>query len=271
MRERSGWKTLKAFLHTQLSRRYLISAFGVLGLFALWQLASGLRLFDRAMFPSPGDVLDSSLALAQSGELFADARASLMRIMFGFLLGSFVGVTLGVALGRNAFLESLLGPILQMGRAIPPLALVPLIVFWFGISEGAKIFLIAWAAFFPVWINTLLAVKGINPLFVRAGESLGARRGMLLLRVVVPASLSAIFAGMRVSLSLSFTVLVAAELAGAMAGLGYLIQTSALSFRVDNIFAGIVVLAMLGFIADSGFMLFLYRCFPWYRSEQGRR
>jgi ABC-type nitrate/sulfonate/bicarbonate transport system permease component len=252
-------------------RRYLVNALGVVGLLAVWQSVSQLHLVEPTMFPSPKEVLRSSIQLAQSGELLEDTKASLFRSVAGFGIGSFVGITLGVALGRNAFLEALLGPVLQMGRAIPPLALVPLIILWFGISEGAKIFLISWAAFFPVWISTLLAVKSINPLFVRAGESLGARRATLLWRVVLPASLSAIFAGMRVALSLSFTVLVAAELAGAMAGLGYLIQTSALSFRVDSIFVGIVVLALLGFLADSAFMAFLYRSFPWYRSEQGHR
>ena len=175
---------------------------------------------------------------------------------------------MGVSLGRSKFLESLVGPLLQMARAIPPLALVPLIIFWFGINEGAKVSLIGWATFFPVWINTLLGVKGANPLYIRAGQSLGARRSKLLLRVVIPAALSPIFSGMRVALSISFTVLVAAELAGALAGLGYLIQTSALSFRVDNIFVGIVVLALLGFIADTLFMIILYWLFPWYHAEQ---
>jgi ABC-type nitrate/sulfonate/bicarbonate transport system permease component len=175
---------------------------------------------------------------------------------------------MGVMLGRSDFIEALVGPILQMARAIPPLALVPLIIFWFGISEGAKVLLIAWASFFPVWISTLLGVKGANPLFIRAGQSLGARRLSLLSKVVIPAALAPIFAGLRVALASSYTVLVAAELAGAIAGLGYLIQTSALSFRVDNIFVGIVTLALLGFATDGLFMFLLFKFFPWYRAEQ---
>lgn len=206
--------------------------------------------------------------MAKTGELQAHVQASVVRMMLGYTGGSILGIAIGVLLGRSAFLEALVGPVLQMARAIPPLALVPLIVFWFGINEGAKIALIGWATFFPVWINTLLGVKGVNPLFIRAGQSLGARRATLLLRVVIPAALAPIFSGMRVALSLSFTVLVAAELAGALAGLGYLIQTSALSFRVDNIFVGILILAILGFIADTLFMSLLYWLFPWYRSEQ---
>ncbi|WP_441252608.1 ABC transporter permease [Tardiphaga sp. 71_E8_N1_1] len=249
-------------------RNIAISALGIGGLFLLWHLIATSGLVDRVMLPSPGEVFGSALAIAKTGELQDHVQASVFRMALGYAAGSSLGILMGVILGRSRFMESLLGPILQMARAIPPLALVPLIIFWFGINEGAKISLIGWATFFPVWINTLLGVKGVNPLFIRAGQSLGARRGTLLLKVVIPAALAPIFSGMRVALSISFTVLVAAELAGALAGLGYLIQTSALSFRVDSIFVGIVVLAILGFIADMLFMLALYRLFPWYRSEQ---
>jgi NitT/TauT family transport system permease protein/sulfonate transport system permease protein len=250
------------------AKRVVVSATGIGLFFLIWQLVAISGAVDRVMLPSPAEVFHSSLALARTGELQDHIRASLMRMALGYAAGSSLGIVLGVLLGRSDFLEALVGPILQMARAIPPLALVPLIIFWFGINEGAKVSLIGWATFFPVWINTLLGVKGVNPLFVRAGQSLGARRATLLLKVVIPAALAPIFSGMRVALSISFTVLVAAELAGALAGLGYLIQMSALSFRVDNIFVGIVVLAILGFVADTVFMTILYWLFPWYRAEQ---
>ncbi len=253
------------------AKRAVASAIGMVLFFLLWQLLAGSGVVDRVMLPSPAEVFRSALVLAKTGELQEHIRASVLRMALGYAIGSAVGVIVGVLLGRSAFLESLLGPILQMARAIPPLALVPLIIFWFGINEGAKVSLIAWATFFPVWINTLLGVKGVNPLFIRAGQSLGARRGTLLIKVVIPAALAPIFSGMRVALSISFTVLVAAELAGALAGLGYLIQTSALSFRVDNIFVGIAILAILGFVADTIFMTLLYWLFPWYRREQNTK
>lgn len=255
-------------IDTSKAKRFCISALGIALFFSFWHLLSVSGLVDPIMLPSPMEVFRSSVVLAKTGELQGHITASLLRMALGYSIGSACGITLGVLLGRSKFLESLVGPLLQMARAIPPLALVPLIIFWFGINEGAKVSLIGWATFFPVWINTLLGVKGANPLYIRAGQSLGARRSKLLLRVVIPAALSPIFSGMRVALSISFTVLVAAELAGALAGLGYLIQTSALSFRVDNIFVGIVVLALLGFIADALFMTILYWLFPWYRAEQ---
>lgn len=255
-------------IDTAKVKRFCISALGIVLFFSLWHLVSTSGLVDPIMLPSPREVFRSSATLAETRELQGHISASLLRMALGYTIGSALGITLGVLLGRSRFLESLVGPLLQMARAIPPLALVPLIIFWFGINEGAKVSLIGWATFFPVWINTLLGVKGANPLYIRAGQCLGARRGKLLLRVVIPAALSPIFSGMRVALSISFTVLVAAELAGALAGLGYLIQTSALSFRVDNIFVGIVVLALLGFVADTLLMTTLYWLFPWYRAEQ---
>jgi ABC-type nitrate/sulfonate/bicarbonate transport system permease component len=252
-------------------REVIIGAGGILCFFVFWHLLATSGKVDPVMFASPTDVFRSARALAETGELWDHARASMGRIIAGYGLGCVLGVLAGASLGRSAFLEAFVGPLLQMARAIPPLALVPLIVFWFGISEGAKLALIAWASFFPVWISTMLGVKGVNPLLVRAGRSLGAARLVLMRKVVLPAALSSIFSGMRVSLSVSFTVLVAAELAGALAGLGYLIQTAALSFRVDHIFVGIAVLALLGFAADTIFMRGLYWLFPWYRDEQTSR
>ncbi|MEZ0213194.1 MAG: ABC transporter permease [Xanthobacteraceae bacterium] len=246
----------------------ITSVLGIVAFFLVWQLIATSGYVDTVMLPSPLEVFHSAAAIAETGELAEHTMASLARMALGYAVGSVLGVAFGVVLGRIIFLEWFVGPVLQMARAIPPLALVPLIIFWFGINEGAKVFLIAWATFFPVWINTLLGVKGVNPLFVRAGQSLGAQRATLLLRVVIPAALAPIFSGLRVALSISFTVLVAAELAGAIAGLGYFIQNSALSFRVDNIFVGIVVLAVLGFIADTLFMTLLYWLFPWYRAQQ---
>lgn len=258
-------------MDTKKIRSAAISVFGIGALFLIWHLIAASGLVDQVMLPSPAEVFWSALAIAKTGELQGHIQASIFRMALGYAAGSSLGIFMGVMLGRSTFLESLVGPILQMARAIPPLALVPLIIFWFGINEGAKISLIGWATFFPVWINTLLGVKGVNPLYIRAGQSLGAQRATLLLKVVIPAALAPIFSGMRVALSMSFTVLVAAELAGALAGLGYLIQMSALSFRVDTIFVGIVALAILGFIADTLFMQLLYWLFPWYRSEQTRK
>jgi ABC-type nitrate/sulfonate/bicarbonate transport system permease component len=237
----------------RINREFVISCAGILCFFGVWQLVASSGRVDPIMLTPPAEVFRSAVALAKTGELYAHVRASIFRIVTGYALGCVSGIAAGV---------------LQMARAIPPLALVPLIIFWFGISEGAKVALIAWATFFPVWINTLLGVKGANPLYIRAGRSLGARRFVLLRKVVIPAALASIFAGMRVALSMSFTVLVAAELAGALAGLGYLIQMSALSFRIDNIFVGIVILAVLGFVADMVLMRVLYWAFPWYRAEQ---
>jgi len=183
-------------------RTLLTGVFGVVVFFTGWQLIATSGKVDPIMLTPPLEVLRSAIALAKTGELWEHVQASIIRIVAGYAIGTSLGITAGVLLGRSKFLEALVGPVLQMARAIPPLALVPLIVFWFGISEGAKLALVSWAVFFPVWINTLLGVKGANPLYIRAGRSLGARRITLLRKVVLPAALSHIFSGMRVALSM---------------------------------------------------------------------
>lgn len=255
----------------ETGRSLILGAIGTMAFFGLWEIAVRLGWLNHILFPAPSEIYQALAKLWAINELQGHLVSSIGRILAGYGLGSLLGIALGVMFGRSATLLALCNPLLQMGRSIPPLALVPLVVFWMGLGEVSKVSLIAWASFFPVWINTMLGVKGINPLFIRAGSSLGARRWRLFMFIVLPSALPLIFAGLRVSLSVAFNVLVAAELAGALSGVGYLIQSSALQFRVDNVFVGIVLLGALGFIADLSFIRIIYWLFPWYRAEQTQK
>jgi NitT/TauT family transport system permease protein len=153
-----------------------------------------------------------------------------------------------------------------MFRAVPSLAFVPLAIFRFGIGEASKAFLIAWGVFFPVWVNTCIGVRDTSPLLSRAAASLGARGWRNFAYVVIPGALPFIIAGLRVSLSVA--VLVAAELAGAAFGVGYLIQMSQQVFRVDQMFVGLIVLGAMGFTADVLFERTVRRLLPWYGAER---
>lgn len=174
-------------------------------------------------------------------------------------------------MARLPRLHGLINPLVQMFRAVPALAFVPLAIFWFGIGEVSKIFLIFWGVLFPVWVNTYLGVRDTNPLLGRAAASLGARGWRMLLFVVLPGALPFILAGLRISLSVAMVLLVAAELAGAMFGVGYLIQMSQQVFRVDQMFVGLISLGVMGFGADFLFNRAVARLLPWYGAENGRR
>ena len=243
---------------------------GILGtglFFGGWEGLSRSGWVDPVMLPGPATIVQTAAAMLASGELQAHLEASLWRAIAGFGIGASLGVVLGVSMARSRFLQGLLNPLLQMFRAVPALAFVPLAIFWFGIGEVSKIFLISWGVFFPVWVNTYLGVRDANPLLGRAAASLGARGWRMLLFVVLPGALPFIIAGLRISLSVAMVLLVAAELAGAMFGVGYLIQMSQQVFRVDQMFTGLIALGLMGFLADFLFTRLIKRLLPWYGAD----
>jgi ABC-type nitrate/sulfonate/bicarbonate transport system permease component len=220
------------------------------------------------MFPPVTKVVRTAVQLFLSGELITHISASVQRALLGFAIGSFVGVVLGVATARIAVFRQLTEPIIQMFRAIPSIAFVPVAIFWFGLGETSKLFLIAWGVFFPVWVNTFLGVRDVNALVIRAAESLGASGPRLLYHVVLPAAMPFVLAGLRISLSVGFVCLVAAEISGAVYGVGYLIQLSQMVYRIDQMFVGLIFLGLLGFLADRVFVLVVRTLFPWYGAEE---
>ena len=251
-----------------LSGRVALRLVGPLLFVGTWELLSRLGWVRADFIPAPHAVAVAGLELARSGELAGHIRASAFRAAIGFVTGSVIGIATGIATARLKVFQGLTDPLLQMFRAIPSLAFVPLAVFWFGIGETAKLFLIGWGVFFPVWVATFLGIRDTSPLIQRAGAALGARGWRMLWFVVIPAALPMILAGLRVSLATAFVVLVAAELAGALAGVGYMIQVAQLSFRVDQMFVGLITLGAMGLGADLLFRLVTRRLFPWYGAER---
>jgi NitT/TauT family transport system permease protein/sulfonate transport system permease protein len=213
-------------------------------------------------------VFGAAIAMAASGELFVHAGVSLARALVGLLIGSVIGILFGLLTGRIALFCFMTEPIAQFFRSIPAIAVVPLAVIWFGLGETSKIFLITFGVFFPVWINTLMGVRNVKPIYIRAARSLGSTREQLLRRVILPAALPFIITGLRISVSIAFIMLAAAEMAGARSGLGQLIQESYLVFRTDRMMVGIAMLGLMGLIADRLFMASLRRIFPWYGAER---
>jgi ABC-type nitrate/sulfonate/bicarbonate transport system permease component len=258
-----SWRTSLA-----ISRPVLLGIAGTLGFLALWEATARSGFVAETMFPSVTKVAYTAAQLFVSGELITHISVSLQRALFGFGIGSFVGVVLGVATARIASFRQLTEPIIQMFRAIPSIAFVPVAIFWFGLGETSKLFLIAWGVFFPVWVNTFLGVRDVNPLVVRAAESLGASGPRLLYHVVLPAAMPFVLAGLRISLSVGFVCLVAAEISGAVYGVGYLIQLSQMVYRIDQMFVGLIFLGLLGFLADRVFVVVVRKLFPWYGAEE---
>lgn len=249
-------------------RRHVLGLIGTLGFFLLWEAVSRSGFVNTVMLPAPSTIAKAGWLLITDGELQSHLIASLKRTVAGFLFGAIPAIALGVAMVRLPVLHELFNPLMQMLRSVPALAFVPLAIFWFGIGETSKVFLIAWGVFFPLWVSTYFGVRDVNPLFLRASASLGASGWRQLVFVLLPAALPMILSGTRISISVAVVILVAAELSGATYGVGYLIQESSQVFRVDHMFVGLITLGAMGFVINYAFDALVARGLPWYGAEQ---
>jgi NitT/TauT family transport system permease protein/taurine transport system permease protein len=199
-----------------------------------------------------------------SGEIFSSVGVSLVRVMVGFLLGSFVGIVLGVAMGRLEVANRLLDPVIELMRYLSPTAMIPIAVIWFGIGETSKYFLIFWGCFVFVLINTTSGVIRVPVGRERAARCLGARGLGIIFKVVLPSALPDIIIGMRLAMATSLMAIVPAEMLAADSGLGYLLQTSGMLAQTNRIFVALVTISLLGFMLDFLFRLIVRKTMSRY-------
>ena len=233
----------------------------------IWEAIFRLGFYRSPFVPPPSTIAKAFVEMAYTGDLLSDIAVSLQRALTGFAAGSLLGIAMGVLTGRIAVVDRSLGGLIRAFRSIPSIALVPLAIVWFGLGETAKIVLVAWGVFFPVWINSHIGAARVPVPVIWAARSLGASRVRLLSEVILPSALPFVVAGMRTGMTIAFVVLVAAEMAGAFGGVGYRIYTSHLVFRVDRMMVGIIVLGMLGAVADLVFATII-ASLPWSGSDE---
>jgi NitT/TauT family transport system permease protein len=218
---------------------------------AIWWLA--VVLSETVIFPSPLQVAEGTLQLAREGTLWNHIGASLFRVASGFLLAMAVGIPLGLFMGWKAMAYTALNPIVQVLRPISPIAWIPIAILWFGVGDVAPIFLIFLSAVFPTVVQTAAGVHTIEPQYLRAARNFGISRSRLILHVVIPAVLPQIIIGMRVSLGISWLVVVAAEMVTLRSGLGYMIiDARNAGNRYDLVVAGMVIIGISGLLLDLG-------------------
>jgi ABC-type nitrate/sulfonate/bicarbonate transport system permease component len=232
-------------------------------LVALWQLVSSLELVNPILFPPPLAVFKALLDYLYNGNGIQDFSWSLLRVAVGYGCGALVGILMGLLTGTRPVLNGLCTPIFQLLRPIPPIAFVPLVVVWFGLGEAGKFFLVFWGVFFTVWLATHVGVQRVNVQLVQAAQSLGAPARRLLWTVQMPASLPSIFIGLRTAVSISFYTLVAAELAGAYAGLAYRLEITQQNMQIAYTMAGLVMLGVISACADRLFQWASARLVHW--------
>ena len=230
-------------------------------LLVLWQLASLWGLPDYIL--SPLEILKHFLAALGSRELYDNIAASLGRALPGFAIGAALGIALGLAAGVSRALDGALSPVIFLTYPVPKIVMLPIFMLWFGIGDLSKVLIIALACFYPVFINAYYGARSTQKILVWSALNMGAGQGEIFRRVVVPSAAPQIFAGLRVSLALSFIVMFAAEMINARSGLGQLIRVAENSLRFDLMYVSLVTIAILGFAGDSLLRLARQRALAW--------
>ncbi|RSS60341.1 ABC transporter permease [Streptomyces sp. WAC06614] len=228
------------------ARAVALRSAAVVALLLLWEAAPRLGLVDATFLPPFSEVATAWWELLLDGQLVEHTRASLVRSLGGFGIAVAVAVPLGLLIGWYRPVADLLGPLLEVFRNTAALALLPVFVLLLGIGETSKISLVVYACVWPVLLNTISAVRGADPTLVRLARSMDLSTLRLFQKVVLPASVPAVFTGIRLAGAVSVLVLVAAEMIGAKAGLGYLINASQFNFAVPQMYAAILTVSALG-------------------------
>jgi ABC-type nitrate/sulfonate/bicarbonate transport system permease component len=220
-------------------------------LLALWQVLAGLGLLPPFLV-SPLAIAAQFLALLGSGELLLHARDSLYRSLAGFGLGAFFGIGLGLLSGVSRRVEHFFDPLISLTYPVPKIAVLPVLIVWFGISDTSKILVIMLSCFYPCFIAALYGVRAVDPAWVWAARNMGARPRQVFLKVIVPAAAPQVFTGLRVALALAFILMFSSEMIGSSnrTGLGFLILSADAAGRFDQVFAAVLAIALLGFAAD---------------------
>lgn len=238
------------------------------GLLLTWWGVTSAGLIEPLFLPSPQAIARKGWSLMTQGymdaSLWQHLGASLGRIGLALLAAVVTAIPLGLAIGRNRIARGVFDPLIEFYRPIPPLAYLPLIVIWCGIGELSKVLLIFLAIFAPIAIATATGVRNVDPVRLRAAQSLGATRAQLIRHVILPSALPDILTGVRIGLGVGWSTLVAAELVAATRGLGFMVQSAAQFLVTDVVILGILVIALIAFALELGLRALQRRLVPWH-------
>ncbi|MTW84834.1 ABC transporter permease subunit [Virgibacillus dakarensis] len=215
-----------------------------------WQLLSWAGALPERILPAPTKVFEAAIGLVSTGELFSHVSISLTRALAGFLIGGIIGFLFGLFNGVFRFADLVFDTSIQMLRNIPHLALIPLVILWFGIDETSKIFLVALGVLFPVYINTYHGIKSVDKSLIEMGRAYGLKGGALFFNVILPGAMSSILVGIRFSLGVMWLTLIVAETISAHSGIGYMAMNAREFMQMDVIVLSIVLYALFGKLSD---------------------
>jgi NitT/TauT family transport system permease protein len=245
------------------SQERLLYFISPIGLIVLWQVLLMAGIGDRRFVPAPSDIAWRYWEMVASGELARHTLVTLYRVFAGFFLGSIPGIAVGLLMAMFRPVRIFFDPLIAALFPIPKIALMPLLLLAFGFGDASKIALVVTAVFFPVVVNTYVGAANIEKIYWDVAKNYGASQSVVFRRIVFFGALPMIFAGLRISLAVSFIVLVAAEFVATKSGLGYLIWNSWELLQVDIMFVGIVTIGILGLISSALFQEIERKVIPW--------
>lgn len=248
-------------------RLFLLSSLSVAILFFAWVFVTSTGLANELFLPGPGAVWEAFIKASTKGyqgsTLLEHVGTSLWRILVAFAIACVIGIPLGILMGASPVVRALMNPLIEFYRPLPPLGLYTLLVMWLGIGEESKLALLFLAALPGLIITTIQAVENVDPIYLRVARGLGASRRTILMSVYLPAAGPTILAGMRISLGFTYTVLVAAEIVAATAGIGWMIWDAAKFLLSDVVIMGLIVLGLTGVGLDMVMRLVGRILMPW--------
>lgn len=234
----------------QIWRERLLPWLLPVALILAWEFAAKVGWLSSRILPEPWAVARAAWSLALSGELWTHVRISAWRAISGFAVGGGLGLLLGLLTGTFKQAETLLDTSIQMIRNIPALALIPLVILWFGIDESSKLFLVSIGVFFPVYLNTFHGIRSVDKGLIEMAKSYGLSGWPLYRDVILPGALPSILVGVRFALGLVWVLLIVAETISAQAGIGYMTMNAREFLQTDVVLVGILLYALLGKLAD---------------------
>lgn len=217
----------------------------------LWQLLSSIGWIPTRVLPSPLGVVSAAIQLTKTGELFVHIGISAKRAITGFLLGGSIGFTLGLVNGVSRVAEKLLDTSIQMIRNIPNLALIPLVILWFGIGDEARLFLVSLGVMFPIYLNTFHGIRSVDPGLIEMGNVYGLNTWLMFWKVILPGAMASILVGVRYALGIMWLTLIVAETIAADSGIGYMAMNAREFMQTDIVVLSILLYALFGKMADA--------------------
>lgn len=238
-----------------------------IGLVILWQILAQTGVLSTRILPAPTDVVRATVEQWHSGDLWKGMLISSARAGLGFAIGGSIGFLLGLVNGLFPWADKVLDSSVQMLRNVPHLAMIPLVILWFGIGEEAKVFLVVLGVFFPIYLNTYHGIRSIDVKLREMGVVYGLNPLQLFWQVILPDAMSSILVGLRFALGLMWLTLIVAETISADSGIGYITMNAREFMRTDVVVMGILLYALLGKLADSAARLIERRLLQWQLSN----